>query len=127
MKTMVAFCMVLLSSVFWPGSRALCHQEQCDRAEQFAKNALDHSKRLYYVETMEEAQLYASHLLKAAQDALKAASRCGCPEAEAYAEETTKYARKAQTASTLADVRVEAENAIGSAEDALRAAVTCND
>jgi len=102
-------------------------QEDCRRAEEFASNALNHAKRLHNVDSMEEARLYAQNLLKAAQDTLKAASRCGCPDAEAFAEETLKYARKALQARGLNEVRIEAENATGSSEDALKAAVACND
>ncbi|MEJ5378266.1 MAG: hypothetical protein WHX93_16940 [bacterium] len=102
-------------------------QEQCTKAEEFAANALSHAKRLYNVDSMDEARLYAQNLLKASQDTLKAASRCGCADAEAYAEETLKYARKALQASGLEEVRIEAENAMGSAEDALKAAVACGD
>ncbi len=102
-------------------------QEDCRRAEEFASNALNHAKRLYNVDSMEEARLYAENLLKAAQDTLKAASRCDCPDAEAFAEETLKYARKALQAQGLEDVQIEAENAMGSSEDALKAAVACSD
>lgn len=102
-------------------------QEDCTRAEEFASNALNHAKRLYNVDSMEEARLYSENLLKAAQDTLKAASRCACPDAEAYAEETLQYARKALKAQGLDEVHIEAENAMGSSEDALKTAVACTD
>lgn len=108
-------------------SQAAFSQEDCSMAEEFASNALGHAKRLYYVDSMEEARLYSQNLLKAAQDTMKAASRCDCPDAEAYAEETLKYARKALQAQGLDEVRIEAENAMGSSEDALKAAVACSD
>lgn len=116
---LTALC-VSVAAAAWAG-------EECERAENFATNALSHAKRLYYADSMEDASFYAGHLLRSAQDTLKAASRCDCPEAEAYAEETTKYARKAQNAQDLEQVRIEAENAMGSAEDALKAAVACSD
>lgn len=123
-----------LRRVFWVGlifslafSQSAFSQEDCRRAEEFAANALGHAKRLYNVDSMAEANLYSENLLKAAQDSLKAASRCGCPDAEAYSEETLKYARKALQAQSLDEVRIEAENAMGSSEDALRAAVACGD
>lgn len=121
MRTLV-FLMGLFSICF---NTTAFSQEQCGKAEEFASNALNHAKRLYHADSMDEASLYSENLLKAAQDTLKAASRCGCPEAEAYAEETLKYANKALQAQGLDEVLVEAENAMGSSEDALKAAVAC--
>jgi hypothetical protein len=125
MRALILWSSSLLILLAW-GPPAL-PQEGCWRAEEFATNSLNHAKRLYNVDSMEEARLYSDNLLRAAQDTLKAATQCDCPEAQAYAEETIKYARKARQAPGLTEVRIEAENAMGSSEDAIKAAVACGD